>query len=627
MICYVSLHGQLADPGILYGSKILHGNTLLVSQGLLAESRLSLKKSMDKLSQGASADEAEMLMAYILRQSSDYLYADEGLSRFIENRPNSPFMPLAWFERGAIQYHIGNFTLAVTYFSKAAEASAAYSSDSLYVDYHAHSMFWLGASHARAGNPEASIKTLIQLQSEFPNHALSDDALFLRAQLLEQSGKSSEAGALYGELLRVYSTRNTVLSTAIRAANSKIALREPNAAIAYLDQANNVMQRIAKQDSSAPAIEKQTNADNAAQDIQYLRGEALILAGQYSQGLEAFKEFIAKYPQSVIILHAYFAAGYSALESGDYAASEQYFQRVIDSSSAEQSILIAGAYLYHAIAVKMQGKRDIAKKELSALNVQTGYPYLAQSLLEYGQMAYEDNELETARKSLERAIRESQEKSITVKVYLLLGSIYNDQEAFGKAAREYASAERTALSMTLRELPNKESILAEARLKQGIALNQNEQFRDAIVELSTFLGEHQFDSRRDEALFWLAESYYRTDLLKNAEEFYKQLVSDYPNSKRVEESIYGIAWAQFRRRDFKESSASFSQLVKSYPKTRFAVDALARKGDGHYVLKQYKESANAYKSAMNSGPRTEEGQYSAYQYGQALYRMDDLMEQ
>jgi TolA-binding protein len=278
---------------------------------------------------------------------------------------------------------------------------------------------------------------------------------------------------------------------------------------------------------------------------------------------------------------------------------------VIDSSKDEHSMLKAGAQLYSGLIAKAKGERDRAKKEFSALTMQTGYQLLGHALLEYGQLVYEDNEMETARKTFERALRETQEKSLSIKLHLLLGSVYHDLEQFGKSAREYASAERMVLSMSKRELENRESILAEARLKQGISLHQNEQYRDAIIELSTFLGEHKVDARRDQALFWLAESYYKTDLLSNAEEFYTQLTLDYPNSNRKEESMYGIAWSQFRRREFAKSSQSFSKLVKEYPQTRFATDALARKGDGHYALRQFKDAAAAYKSAMNSGPRSE----------------------
>jgi TolA-binding protein len=243
-----------------------------------------------------------------------------------------------------------------------------------------------------------------------------------------------------------------------------------------------------------------------------MRAQALVLAKQSSQAYDAFLTFMNAYPQSPIMPHAKMSAGYAAFHLGKYNEAEALYTYVIDSSKEEYAILKAGAKLYHALIAKAKGERDRAKKEFAALTMQTGYQFLGHSLLEYGQLVYEDNEMETARKTFERALRETQEKSLSVKLHLLLGSVYHDQEQFGKSAREYASAERMVLSMSKRELENRESILAEARLKQGISLHQNEQYRDAIIEISTFLGEHKLDGRRDQALFWLAESYYKTDL-------------------------------------------------------------------------------------------------------------------
>jgi len=619
------MQGQLMNPGILYGTKDLREIAKLVDDGLLAEGRLQLQCSLSIAQTSAAKDEALMLQSLILRQSQDYRYADKLLGDFIQQRPNSPFIPIAWLERGFIAYHITELSKAVDYFTIIANVTKEQAkNDSVFADYRAMALYWKGASEARLGNPDNALSTLKEMQDTYPLHHLSDDALYMRAQLKERSGSEQEAVVLYGELLRIYSMRNTVLSSAIRASNIKLGMREPNASIAYIDQAQAVIDKLQTSDSSIIKPEEQSFSDRSKEDIAFIRAQALVLAGQSKSGLQAFEAFMSAFPGSPLFMHAKMSAGYAAFHLQDYAISKTFYQYVIDSAQDEQALLRSGAQLYHALISKAIGDRSIAKKEFSTLSMQTGYPFLAQALLEYGQLAYEDNELETARKTFERGIRETQEKSLLVKFHLLLGSVYHDQEQFGKSAREYASAERIAISMSNRELENKDNILAEARLKQGISFHQNDQYRDAIIELSTFLGEHPKDSRKDQALFWLAESYYRTDLLKNAEEFYKQLISDFPISNRREESFYGIAWSQFRRREFSQSSQSFSKLIKEFPKTRFATDALARKADGHYVLKQYREAAQAYKAAMNEGPRTEEGQYSAYQYGQALYRIDDF---
>ena len=626
--CVISMnimHGQLLEPGVLYGIKDLRGISILIDDGMLAEAGKQFRQSLVIAEQGSHADEASILRSLMMRQSGDVQYADIALDKFIQQRPNSPFLPIALIERGSIAYYQTDMPKAIEYFGKVVEISREKAkTDSLHAHYCAMSLYWKGASQARGGNPDDAGITLKEIQSLYPIHELADDALYMRAQLRERSGAEQEAIALYGELLRTYPQRNTALSSSIRASNIKLGMREPNAAIAYMEQAQALVDKLQSQDTTIIKPEVQSFSDHAIEDLSFMRAQALVLAKQSSQAYDAFLAFMNAYPQSPIMPHAKMSAGYAAFHLGKYNEAEALYRYVIDSTNEEHAFLKAGAKLYHGLIAKAKGERDRAKKEFAALTMQTGYQLLGHALLEYGQLVYEDNEMETARKTFERALRETQEKSLSVKLHLLLGSVYHDQEQFGKSAREYASAERMVLSMSKRELENRESILAEARLKQGISLHQNEQYRDAIIEISTFLGEHKVDARRDQALFWLAESYYKTDLLTNAEEFFTQLLSDYPNSNRKEESMYGIAWAQFRRREFAKSSQSFSKLVKEFPQTRFATDALARKGDGHYALRQFKDAAAAYKSAMNAGPRSEEGQYSAYQYGQALYRIDDF---
>jgi len=100
------MHGQLMNPGILYGTKDLREIAKLVDEGLLAEGRLRLQRSLSIAQTSAAKDEAHMLQSLILRQSQDYRYADKLLGEFIQQRPNSPFIPIAWLERGFIAYHI-----------------------------------------------------------------------------------------------------------------------------------------------------------------------------------------------------------------------------------------------------------------------------------------------------------------------------------------------------------------------------------------------------------------------------------------------------------------------------------------------------------------------------------------
>ena len=51
-----------------------------------------------------------------------------------------------------------------------------------------------------------------------------------------------------------------------------------------------------------------------------------------------------------------------------------------------------------------------------------GYPYLAQVLLESGQMYYENLQYDNAAKALERAERESPDAATSVRIQLFFGS-------------------------------------------------------------------------------------------------------------------------------------------------------------------------------------------------------------
>jgi TolA-binding protein len=622
-----SAFSQLSDPGIWYSARTVQAATVLMQEGLLTDARKMLDNGLQRFPKGAASDEAVLISASIEREAGNITNADNNLAQFLSERINSPLRSFAWFERGMMMFARPDFQAAAQHFAQAAAEGVKdeYRDDSLYRNLSGAALYWQGASLARAGKYEEARQILLNCQYNYPENSFADDALYLRAQLTEQIRQIPEASALYSELVRSYPRRNTIISSLIRSANGKIAVREPNAALSLLDQADNLMEHINNKDSIGLATQIQSNAANADQEILYLRAEALVQAGQFKQALGVYKDFLQRYTASPLRLQALLGAGFACLNLAEYQNAQMYYEQIASTAVAndENPLIRAGALLYHALVIKALGNKEQAAREFAALNAQPSYPFLAQSLLESAQLSYENGDMDAARKSLERASRESADAPVSVKIHLLLGSVYIEQQAYGKAAREYASAERLAVGSSILVLPAREKILAETRLKQGIALSQNTQYRDAVIELSTFLGEHKSDSRRDEALFWLAESYYRLDLLKNAEEFYKQLISDFPSSKRMEEGMYGLGWTYFRKREFDKSADAYAALIRKFPQTKFAAEALARKGDGHYVMKQYKEAANAYQAASKKMPRSEDGQYSAYQYGQALYRLSD----
>lgn len=626
LIMCPSVSAQLISPPYDYGATAVARAEVRFEQRLLVLSKRLVSSALTRFPETPALGQALLLKAATERASGNFILADADLQDFTVKYPNSPLIPAAHFERGLMAYEQDKFQESLQHFQ-----DATFLSDSNFTTRHDSVFHWLGADAAfwsavstfKLGRLDEAIPKFEETAHRYPKARFADDALFAAGQLHDIARRPAEALPHYRTIREKYMYRNTVLASLIRESDDQLLLRNPQAALGLLEQAAFVIAVADTGDTVSHLYETQDYAAHAREEIPYLRGEALNSAGQYERALTAFGDMLGRYPQSYLGLQAKLGQGWALLNLGRYQEAEMIYHQIIDSS-AEAEDIRATALLYHAVAVKNTGNREQAGKEFAALALQAGYPYLAQALLEVGQMQYEDGLYDKARKSLERAERESADIVTSTRILLLLGLSYHELEQFTKAVKSLSSAEKLANSSNEVVMPLKSRYLSEARLYQGIALARNNQYREAIAKLGMFISEHPNDSRRDEALFWIAESSYRAELFKNAEDFYAELLENFPNSKRVEESIYGLAWTFFRQSEFTKSAAKFAALVKQYPTTRFAADAMARKGDGHFILKQYQDAATAYRLAVKYSPTTDEGQYAAYQLGYAHFRASDF---
>lgn len=621
----VPCRSQIVDQPYRYGARaVIHAeqqfnNRLLtLSQRLVADALVCFPET-------PAADRAVLLRATADRAAGNFILADIGLQRFIAARSNSPLCVAARFERGLLAYEREKYEESLMHFQEAEEtAKAEFVSrqDSSFYRLGADAAFWGAASSAKLGKIDEAILRFEQVARKYPIARFADDALFAAGELHDAGHHPDQAIPFYRSVREEYGHRNTIAASLTREADDQILMRNYQFAIGLLEQADAVLTAVLN-DSAGIFYEKQDYAENARENIGYLRGEAFSGIGQYERAVTAFDETAHLYPHCYLTMQIKLGRGWALLNLGRYQEAEYVYRQVIDSA-AEDADARATATLYHAVAQKYTGNREQAGKEFAAMALQTGFSYIAQALLEAGQMHYEDGQYDQARKSLERAERESPDAVTSTRIFILLGLSYLETEQYDKAIKSFSAAEKLANSANNVVMPLKQRYLAESRLYQGIALAKNNQYREAIAKLGTFLAEHPSDSRCDEAVFWIGESSYRAELFKNAQDFYEEVLEHYPKSNRAEEALYGLGWTLFRQSEFTKSAIKFAELTRRYPETRFAADAMARKGDGHFILKQYREAAEAYRLAAKYTPKSEESQYSAYQLGYALFRAGDL---
>jgi TolA-binding protein len=622
-LCVFSLKAQVTNYHFGYGSKFINESEDFVNDGLIKIAEQSIFDVLAKFPDNASGDKSQVLKARIDLLAGNLNIAYGNLGEFIKTRSNSPFLPYAELQRGFIAYEMKKYQDAEIHFESSkiyAESDIEDRGDDIYKMIAHTALYWQGMSLSRQGKHLEAVLPFFTSYSKYPGKPFADDAIYSIGRIYEMISNYDSALVYFRMNSKNFPKSNTSIISLIREANNCLALRQPNSALLALEKAENSLNHIALQDSIGLKFEPQSFISDAREKLLYLKGESYNSLGNYSEAANVFSFFLETYGDSDLSDYVRLGYGWALLNLFKNTEALVQYDAIINKGEEQPSKVRSTAQLYRVIALKREGNRDLAIKELTALSMQPAYPLLGIVLLELGQIHYENGDFDAALKTLERANLETQDATILIRIHLLLGSVYMEKNLWEKAVNEYKRSELLAQNSSEITMPGRKWYIAESNLKEGVALVKTHRAAEAITSIQTFIAESKGDSRMDEALFWLAEAYFKTDLLRNSIDTYNKIIETYPRSVRFEESLYGLGWCYFRLKEFDKSSVVFDQLTNDFPKSKFAVEVLTRQGDGFYLEKKFSKAADFYRKASKLSPGTEEGQYAAYQLSQALYR-------
>ncbi|TAE28755.1 MAG: outer membrane protein assembly factor BamD [Candidatus Kapaibacterium sp.] len=671
---------QITPAPFEYGSAMLETATSEFRRDLQQETQRHLFSALHRFPNAPASDHATLLLAESQfragRQNPDeYTHGWRTLDSFALTRPQSPLLPFAYELSAKRSIEQRRFATARKAFQNAAwlaEARAALSNDSTekadFMRLVGDSYFWRAIAFGEEIRYDSAQYYFVRLSARFPKHALADDALFLNARFDELSRNYEQALSAYERIIKNYPFANTRVAAHLRSAQCHLQFRRATRAISELEQASSILADLGNTTPSRTSrYETQDFVPDADVQLLYLRGEAYLAAKQYDAALKAFNAIIqlpsntapmlalrSRLGKGFALLNTPVVAGNSIGSRIDSAIAEYDTvltadaQQGLSAANPEYTRLASMARLYRTIALKRKGEREAARKELSALAVQSDFPYSAQALLELGELYYADGKPDEARKTLERAAREAPDLATQARVNLLLGENALEYRQYALAIRAFERTEQNIKQTSAFQLGNREDILAEAVLKRGVALVGAKEYREAMAVLTRFLNDNPDRTEAPEAAFWLVEAEFHADLLQNAAQNYQAFLAKYASHERSEEAMYGLGWSQFRLRQFGESAMTFTRLLREFPESRFALDVLVRKGDGLYLSKNYRAAAEAYRQALKMPTNTdvaanndEEGspksrknapdktnaeqrEYAAFQLGQSLYRLQEF---
>lgn len=619
------LLSQISAPLNNYGSFELTKAKSLFDDGLLRKSEHYLKEAIKLFPDAVDKDNVILLQSMIDQAHGNYKIAEIALYRFIKENPNSPIISLAAMQRAYIAFEQKNYDLAEKLFGEAKRiVESEYQKRKIpkLLEFANSCLYWRGVSLAQRGKYQEALPYFEECYNKYQNGNLADDALFALGMSEELNRHFESAITYYRTLQKNYPYSNTIIAAKIREVNNDLILKDPSSALILIDNTDNILKHINSKDSVGLLFEPQSYAENASEEVMYLKGESYNLSSNFDKAESFFSGFLETFISSDLTNYVRLGLAWALLNKNEFEESIKTYDKIIETETKPESRVKSLAQLYRSIAIKKTGDVASAQRELSQLSVESGFPFISHVLLELGQIYYESGEYVKATKTLDRAERDATDALVQIRIQLLLGASYIAQKKWDKAIIYYKTAEQMALKSNYIFMPQKEFFIAESRLKLGIALVCNSRNSEAISPLLAYLSDLKHSTRSDEALFWLAEAYYRSDLLKNSSEKYSSIIELYPNSSYREEALYGLGWSYFRLENFAKSSEVFEQMIKEFPKTKFALEVLTRQGDGYYINKVYRKAIDSYRRAAQLAPNTEEGQYSSYQLAHALYKLE-----
>jgi tol-pal system protein YbgF len=556
-------------------------------------------------------------------------YAKKLLEDYVKKNPSSLFAPFFYENLGNFSFELKQYDKASKYYNLAIESSKKeffFRKDTAYFELSARCLYRDGVAKLLSGKVDASKEPLETCYRSYSKTSSADDALYFLGLIAEMKGEEESAIGYYKTLQRQYPYSNLLLASKIREASNYIVLRQDSQALLALDNAENTFRRIRNRDSLGLLFAPQDYCEDIEERIKFLRAEALMVAARYEDAIATYNQFLEEFPTSIYQLDAKLKIGLALLEKGDFLRSIEQFDKIINECKDENRLQRQLAELYRAMANRRLGRLSEAQNAFSELAVRSNYQFTSIVLLELGLVYYEKKEFDKANKTFERGLRESTDNLVTAKLNLMLGATNLELKQNQRAIQYYKSAEELARRATTVQMPNKNWFIAESRLKQAIAQILSFRNAEAIQNLLYVLGNFPNDPRSEDALFWLAEAYYRSDMLQNAIDKYEALLAKFPNSKYREESLYGLGWSYFRLKNFKKSSEVFAKLVSEFPSSKYNVEVWLRQGDGYYVLKDFANAITSYRKVVNLAPNSEEAQYASYQICHSLYKMGKLNE-
>jgi tetratricopeptide (TPR) repeat protein len=285
----------------------------------------------------------------------------------------------------------------------------------------------------------------------------------------------------------------------------------------------------------------------------YLLGEIFYKRQRFPEALEHARQVLSRSASPSVHAHAALLAGQALVQLGQPEKAVTHLQRAINTGAPVE---VRQAALYWL-----------------------------------GEMAFQRQHYDEARKYYQRLLGEQRSGPYAVYAYYSLGWLSRQ--------RGEAAAALEAFTAFLQLAPTHE-FAPQVRFIRAELLREANRLPEA-VEAFKQLALNPVESLRDEALFWWAETVNQQGHYDEAGALYQRLVTEYPHSVRVNASLYGWGWTAIQQQQCAAVAPPWERLLQQDPTFPQALTLHYQLGLCYVRLEQPAKAREHFQRVVDAG--------------------------
>jgi tetratricopeptide (TPR) repeat protein len=368
-----------------------------------------------------------------------------------------------------------------------------------------------------------SLNVTVNSLSKFPEHSLTGDMLFLRAENLYLLNRGDEAAKAYVEFVQAGKEHPNLLAAQMRLAQVHHHAKRWDQALA----------------SARPLLDKKPEGVLFAQ-LSFVIGDSYFRQEKWKDSIQPLEDFVG-----------------------------------VKIKDRKKPKVTAGPNLDTALIqlAVAHDRNEEMQKALENLFLLTDHypeetPHLPMALAEQGRLSYLTGDLKRARMAMEKFLAKDKENKDPFKrtapaqrsrVNYYLGWVEATENKHEQAAERFAKVQAN------------DSLGPDAAFQRGIALIQGENFEEAAKHFPQMIRQFREHEKLPLIIYYAGLSATKKDDWDTASNYFKEVTEKHPKSELADQALYEWAWAQRARKRDKEATALYEKLLADHPQSPLVI--------------------------------------------------------